>query len=199
MLNRRTVLLTTVSAISLFSGCTSSESPVSTSESTKRPPSLSYSASVIAPRTSDSPLTIELGVINEGPSTIYLKQEESTPLTRIPAFEGQQANLGVFPVESETLPEPTEQQECWRIDSEDRETSSAPQLEANSVEIEPDNKYTVQHYIYQIGNGSVCFPSGQYRTTVNLIADNRGEKITPNLTYALDISSSGVKIEVNES
>jgi hypothetical protein len=202
VLSRRTLLLSAVSTVTGLAGCTSSKVPVSTDSETVPRPELAYSASVIAPQTESHPLTVELSVTNSGDGAVFLSQQDGNPLQDLPAFDGSQTQLKLFPVQSppdQLSQDGSTEQLCWRVSSEEAEQSPALG-QRPPVEIHSKKTHAVRHYVYQVGRNSPCFPVGSYQASVDLTAGNpRWNEVTPTLTYTLDISAGGAKMSVTDT
>lgn len=188
---------------------TSTAEPTETSESsptptaTSSPDDVEPTATVLREPSTESPPRVALGLRNAGTNSVSVAPFDRGlyPLEFLQPLGGEEGDVLLFPPETPSvelmqgeIPErPVDG--CWRVVDTSASGERGPYLAGNNlsktVEVAPNETYTVHHDLYYRGPDDACFPPGEYQTTSTITLGSTGSGPRLDVTYTLTITPAG--------
>lgn len=200
VVTRRQVLAATVPLGSVLAGCRSGGDPTDstpTTGTTRSPPSVTYTARVLAPATDERPLTVEVGVRNDGDSPVRVAPTGSAkPFQDLPRLTGNGLELALLPPDTSLVGSnriaTSRVNGCWRFVDVDEEPATKVAIgTAVGRTVDPGEHYAWRQHVYQDAPTGPCVPPGEYRASLDASVGNEAATIEADLQYVLAVPEDG--------
>lgn len=182
---------------------TETSEPSPTPTATSSPDDVEPTATVLTEPSTESPPQVALSLRNTGTNSVSVAPFDRGiyPLEFLQPLSGDEGDVLLFPPETPSVElmqgeipeEPVDG--CWRVVDTSASGERGPYLAGNNlsktVEIAPNETYTVPHNLYYRGPDNVCFSPGEYQTTSTITLGSNGSGPRLDVTYTLSITSAG--------